>query len=87
MFNTAIAGMSLVLMNIAPAVAAQAPVAVQAKPQPNPDRKVCRSEVLLGSRLAKRVCKTQREWQETTQQSQSELRSAVSKSRVEIKQF
>lgn len=62
---------------LAPTVPAQAVPATQTSAQPtaaaeprdrdaalNPDREICVSERLSGSRMPRRVCRTARQWQE-----------------------
>jgi hypothetical protein len=39
-----------------------APAAAEAKPDPKKERKVCRTVALSESRLGKRQCRTQAEW-------------------------
>lgn len=40
----------------------------------NPDRVVCRREAATGTRFVKRICRTQREWDEITEKSQESFR-------------
>jgi len=63
MLTVLVATMTLATMS-APAQAADVPPSAPTPVVPSSDKKVCRSEQTLGSFLAKRVCRTARQWAE-----------------------
>lgn len=60
------------LLIAAPAPAGEPATVVQKAPV-SPNKIVCRSETELGSRIPRRVCQTQAEWEEMARQTQEDL--------------
>lgn len=76
-----LSGLAL-LLAAAPAIAADSPVATDAKAKKNADDKViCRSERLVGSNMSQRICMTRREWRQSETAAKNTIERVKERSR------